>query len=427
MTVFACHWRHALGAAVASLGLVSATAALAATTVTVWCWDPNFNGATMKEAGARYAKLHPDVTLNVVDFAKPDMEQKLQAQLASGTTEGLPDIVLIEDYGAQKYLQSFPKAFLPLSDTGAIDYKGFAPYKVALATVAGKTYSLPFDSGVSGMFYRSDYLADAGFKSDALQDITWDKLIEIGKAVEAKTHHKLLDLDVNDAGLLRIMMQSAGTWYFTPDGKENIAGNPAFKAALSAYAKLLSSDVYMPVSGWNDYTGAFTSGKSSAAITGVWMTGTIKANKDQSGKWAIAPVPKLDGVEGATHASNLGGSSWYVLSSAKSKDAAVDFLAQIWGKDVDFYQKILIGQGALGSLMAARDGAAFKASDDFFGGAPVWQNFSTWLGKIPGVNYGVFTNEADAAVVAQLPGLAKGGSVDDAIKAIDAQVKQQMQ
>ncbi len=147
-------WRSALGLAfgVSLLSIVP----VAAAELTVWCWDPNFNGATMKEAGERYKATHPDVTLNIVDFAKADLEQKLQAQLASGTTEGLPDIVLIEDYGAQKYLQSFPGAFEPLN--GKIDYGAFAPYKVELATVDGKTYSLPFDSGVTGLFYRSDYL-----------------------------------------------------------------------------------------------------------------------------------------------------------------------------------------------------------------------------------------------------------------------------
>ena len=31
----------------------------------------------------------------------------------------------------------------------------------------------------------------------------------------------------------------------------------------------------------------------------------------------------------------------------------MDFLAEVWGKDVDFYQKILVDQGALGSLLAA--------------------------------------------------------------------------
>ena len=418
--------RNVIAGALAGFSLLAANVAQAATTVTVWCWDKNFNGATMKEAGDRYAKLHPDVTINVVDFAKPDMEAKLQAQLASGTTEGLPDIVLIEDYGAQKYLQSFTKSFEPLSDTKAIDYKNFAPYKVALATVGDKTYSLPFDSGDSAMFYRSDYLAQAGYKAEDLNNITWDKLIEIGKAVEAKTGHKMLDLDLNDVGLLRIMMQSAGGWYFTPDGKSAI-DSPAFKAVLTQYQKVVQSGIYKPVSGWADYTGGFTSGQVAATITGVWMVGTIKANADQSGKWAIAPTPRLGDVKGSANASNLGGSSWYVLSSAKNKAAAVDFLSQIWGKDKDFYQKILIGQGALGTFMAAREGDAYKANDAFFGGAPVWQNFSTWLGQIPAVSYGTFTNEADAAVAVQLPGLAKGGSVDDAIKAIDAQLNQQMQ
>lgn len=425
MKNFATGWRRALGVAVAGVAMMTASAALAATTLTVWCWDPNFNGATMKEAGARYTAMHPDVTLNIVDFGKADLEQKLQAQLASGTTEGLPDIVLIEDYGAQKYLQSFPGAFAPISDK--FDYAGFAPYKVSLATLDGKTYSMPFDSGVTGMFYRSDYLAEAGYKAEDLQDITWDQLIDIGKAVEAKTGHKMLDLDLNDGGIVRILLQSAGKWYFTADGQPDIAGSPTFKAALTTYAKLLQSGIVKPVSGWTDYTGAFTSGEIAAVVTGVWMTGTIKANPDQSGKWGVAPIPKIAGLDGAGHASNLGGSSWYVLSSSPNKDTAIDFLVSVWGKDADFYQKILTGQGAVGSLLAAREGDVYKSTDDFFGGAPVWQNFSTWLGQIPGVNYGIYTNEADAAVAAQAPALAAGGSVDDAIAAIDAQIKQQIQ
>jgi lactose/L-arabinose transport system substrate-binding protein len=116
-----------------------------------------------------------------------------------------------------------------------------------------------------------------------------------------------------------------------------------------------------------------------------------------------------------------------VLSSSAEKAEAVDFLATVWGKDVDFYQKILVEQGALGSLLAAREGEAYKSSDEYFGGQAVWQNFSDWLAAIPGVNYGIFTNEVDAAINAQLPALQKGGSVDEAIAAIDAQVKQQIQ
>lgn len=415
--------RKTLGLAT-GISLLAMSAALAEE-VTIWCWDPNFNGATMKEAAERYSAMHPDVTFNIVDFAKADLEQKLQTQLASGTTEGLPDIVLIEDYGAQKYLLSFPGAFEPLNS--AVDYSAFANYKVELATVDGQTYSLPFDSGVTGLFYRSDILAEAGYDAAALQDITWDRFIEIAKDVKAKTGKPMLSVDLNDAGAIRILMQSAGSWYFTPEGELNLVDNPVFRAAMETYAKILTAtDIYKPVSGWTEYTGAFTGGDVAATYTGVWMTATIKA-ANMPGQWAVAPIPKLDGVEGATHASNLGGSSWYVLASSEEKAAAIDFLATVWGKDVDFYQKILVNQGAVGSLLAAREGAAYKATDDYFGGQAVWQDFSDWLGQIPPVNYGIFTNEVDSAVAAQLPTLAQGGSVDEAIAAIAAQAQSQIQ
>lgn len=419
-------WRRALGIAVAGISMITASAALAATTVNIWCWDTNFNGAAMREAAARYNKDHPDVTINIdVSMSQDDIRQKLQTQLLANNTQGLPDIVLIQDDVAQKYLQSFPGAFVPLGDS--IDMSQFAQYKVAAATYDGKAYSLPFDSGVTGLFYRTDYLDQAGYKADDLQDIDWDKLIDIGKNVKAKTGHNLFGLDLNGDGLIRIMMQSAGAWYFNKDGSLNIVDNAPLKAALTTYGKIWQADIVKPVSGWTDFTGAFTSGDTVGTIDGAWMVGTIKSKPEQSGKWGVAPTPKLAGVDGATHYSNEGGSSWYVLSSGPGKDAAVDFLKTIWAGDKDFYQKILVGQGAVGTWLAARDGDAYKSSDPFFGGQPVWANFSDWLAKIPGVDYGTFTAEVDAAVVAQLPAIAKGGSVDDALKAINDQAQQQMQ
>ena len=425
MTRFA-GWRSALGIAVAGLSMMTASVALAATTVSVWCWDTNFNGAAMREAAARYNKDHPDVTIKIDDsMSQDDIRQKLQTQLLANNTQGLPDIVLIQDDVAQKYLQSFPNAFVPLSDS--VDMSGFAQYKVKAATHEGKSYSLPFDSGVTGLFYRSDYLEQAGYKADDLKDLTWDKFIEIGKAVKAKTGHNLLGLDLNGDGLIRVIMQSAGAWYFNADGSLHILDNAPLKAALETYGKIWQADIVKPVSGWTDYTGAFTSGDVATDIDGVWMVGTIKSKPDQSGKWGVAPIPKLSGVDGATGYSNEGGSSWYVLTSGPAKDAAVDFLKTIWAGDKDFYQKILVGQGAFSTWLAASQGDAYKSSDDFFGGQPVWANFSDWQTKIPPVDYGTFTAEVDAAVVAQLPAIAKGGSVDDALKAINDQATQQMQ
>ena len=182
----------------------------------------------------------------------------------------------------------------------------------------------------------------------------------------------------SDAGLVRVIMQSAGQWYFDKEGKANITGNAALKAALETVGKIMSANIYKPAAGWSDWVGTFTSGDVATVITGVWITGTVKAQPDQSGKWGVAPIPALS-IDGATHASNLGGSSWYVLESSAEKAEAIDFLNAVYAKDVDFYQTILQDRGAVGSLLAARGGAAYREADAFFGGEKVWQNFSDWL------------------------------------------------
>ncbi|MBB4953661.1 lactose/L-arabinose transport system substrate-binding protein [Agrobacterium vitis] len=409
--------------ALASTSLLATTAAMAGE-VTIWCWDPNFNVAIMKEAGARYSAKHPGTTFNVVDFSKESVQQKLQTGLASGTADSLPDIVLIEDYGAQKYLQSFPGAFAALS--GKVDYSGFAPYKVSLMTLDGKTYGMPFDAGVTGLYYRKDYLEQAGFKPEDMQNISWDRFIEIGKQVLAKTGKRMITQDSSDNGLTRVIMQSGGQWYFDDAGNLNVENNAPLKAAMQIQATMLKDGIVKRTSGWTDAVSAFTSGDVAAVISGVWITGTIKAQADQAGKWGVAPIPKLD-VKGAVAASNLGGSSWYVLEKSKEKDEAIDFLNEIYGKDLEFYQKILTERGAVGSLLAARTGAAYNRPDPYFDGEKVWQDFSDWLAKVPSVNYGIFTAEVDTAVLANMPSFMKGTPIDDVMKAIASQAEGQMQ
>lgn len=406
-------------------GMVLSTSGLMATTtasakeVVIWAWDPNFNIAIMKEAAARYSATHPGATFKIVDMAKADLEQKLQTTLASGSTKSLPDIVLVEDYNAPKYLRSFPGAFEPMS--GKVDYKGFAKYKVDLMTLNGKVYGLPFDSGVTGMYYRKDLLAKAGFSEKDMQNITWDRYIEIGKKVVAVTGKKMLGIDPNDNGLVRVMMQSGGRWYFDNAGKLDIKGNPALKSALEVQAKLCNAGIVKPTQGWAEYVAAVNSGDVASITTGVWITGSVKSEKSQSGMWAVAATPSL-GIPGSVNASNLGGSSWYVLSSGKEKAQAIDFLNEIYAKDLDFYQSILQSKGAVGTLIAARTGKEYSAPDEFFGGAKVWQQFGDWLGKVPSVNYGIYTSEGDAAIAAQLPDLIKGVPADTVLENIHKQL-----
>ena len=72
--------------------------------VTVWAWDPKFNIAALEIAKDDYKKENRRFNVNVIENAQDDIVQKLNTALGSGTTKGLPNIVLIEDYQSTKFL-----------------------------------------------------------------------------------------------------------------------------------------------------------------------------------------------------------------------------------------------------------------------------------------------------------------------------------
>ena len=46
-------------------------------TLSVWCWDPNFNVYAMKQAEAIYQKDHPDFKLDIQEKVYSDIETAL--------------------------------------------------------------------------------------------------------------------------------------------------------------------------------------------------------------------------------------------------------------------------------------------------------------------------------------------------------------
>ncbi|MBQ1870043.1 MAG: extracellular solute-binding protein, partial [Treponema sp.] len=206
-------------------------------TLTVWCWDPNFNIYAMNTAAEIYKKDHPNVTVNVVETPWADMQQKLATSLNAGATDTLPDIILMQDNATQRYVINYPKAFLPLD--GKVDVSQFAGYKVMDGTVDGKHYSVPFDNGVTGTFLNMDIIEAAGLKLEDFEDITWDRFIELGKIVKEKTGKGLIGTQQGSSDMLMVMLQSAGSWFFDANGKITMKDNPVLKETLATYKKMV--------------------------------------------------------------------------------------------------------------------------------------------------------------------------------------------
>jgi lactose/L-arabinose transport system substrate-binding protein len=388
--------------------------------ITIWAWDPNFNISIMNKAKEIYGG---DVEIEIVEMAKGDLETKLHSSLS---TEGdLPDIVLIEDYMAPKYLSSYPGKFADLTDS--IDHTKFIPGKVQIGTYEDKQYSVPFDSGVSGMYIRNDLVTNADvaaaniagvstFEEFVAAEITWDDFIAVGQAYTARTGEAFMANNFADGGLFRTILNSTQTWYTDNDGNFDFVGNAGIEEASRVYKAIYdaevdyngtSTEIFKAATDWATWVDPLADGGSATVTTGVWITGTVKSNADNSGNWTVMKTPKAN-ISGAVNYSNLGGSSWYVLADGDVEEST-DFLKAIYQENQgDFYDKILVENGALGSLLSAKTSDAYQANDPYFTNDKVWADFATWSALIPAIDYGAYTYEADEAIMNAMPGYLDG-------------------
>ena len=381
-------------------------------TLTVWCWDPAFNIFSMNEAAKIYRKTRPNVTVNVVETPWNDLQQKLTTSLTARQTQNLPDIILMQDNAIEKFISSYQSAFLPVD--GKIDTSQFAQYKVDTATINGKAYSVPFDNGASATFLRKDIIEQAGLKVSDFENITWDRFIELGKTVKAKTGIAMISAVGNQNDLVSTMLHSAGSWYFDKDGKVFLANNPVLKEAARVYKAMVDAGIIMLTSDWNAYIATLNSGTVASTVNGCWIIASISVEKSQADKWAMASTPRLNITQG-TNYSNVGGSSWVVLANSKNPDVAFDFLGKTFGGSTELYDTILPTAGAIATWLPASKTAVYAQPNAFFSGQKLYLDLVDYAGKVPRVRKGVFNYEARDNVSLALVEITRGTAIDAAL------------
>ncbi|MFW5630266.1 MAG: ABC transporter substrate-binding protein [Acetivibrio ethanolgignens] len=393
--------------------------------LTVWCWDPAFNIYAMEQAGEIYKADHPDFELEVIEIPWPDIQTKLTTAVTSGDLSSLADIILMQDNAFQKNVISYAEAFTDITNSG-IDFSQFAGAKTAYSVIDGKNYGVPFDNGTVVAAYRTDVLKEAGFTVDDFTDITWDEYIGKGKAVLEKTGKPLLSCLAGEADVIMMMLQSAGASLFDAEGNPSMVENDILVKVMETYKALKESGVLTEVNDWDEYVGSFTSGSVAGTINGCWILGSIQTAGEQSGKWAVTNMPCLVGVDGATHYSNNGGSSWLITSNCKNVDLAVDFLNNTFAGSVEFYEKILPKSGALATYLPAGKSDVYGEPQEFFGGQTIYSLITEFAGKTPSNNTGVYYYEARDAVAVAITNVISGASVESEIANAEDTIKFQM-
>ena len=376
-------------------------------TLTVWCWDPNFNVYAMKQAEALYQKEHPNFKLDIQEKVYTDIEQSLITAAEAGNFDTLPDIFLMQDYSFHKDVANYPEIFTELTDSG-IDFSQFSGGKLADSTVDGKHYGIPFDNGATIMAIRSDMVEKAGLTVEDFKDTTWSEFMELAKKVVDANGVPMLTSSGGSEIVIE-MLQSAGASPMQ-DGEVKLVDNAALKKAIEVYKQLIEEGIMVDYTDWDQYIASMNKGEAAGVIQGCWIMSSIQAAEDQSGEWAIVNMPALDEIDGATNYANCGGASWAVSSNCKNTELAFDFLNATFGSSVDLYDELLPNAGVIASYLPAAASDAYGEASEFYGGQAVYKDIVEFAGKVPGIDYGAYYSDIRSALTDAITNVVQNGA-----------------
>lgn len=383
-------------------------------TLSVWCWDPNFNVYAMKQAEKIYQKDHPNFKLDIQEKVYNDIETALITAAEANDYSTLPDIFLMQDYSFHKNATNYPGIFTELTDSG-IDFSQFSAGKLADSTVDGKNYGVPFDNGATIMAIRRDMVEAAGLTVEDFKDTTWSDFMEKAKKVVDANNVPMLTSSGGSEIVIE-MLQSAGASPMV-DGKVDLVGNKALKAAIETYETLIKDGIMVDYTDWDQYIASMNKGTAAGVIQGCWIMSSIQAAEDQSGKWAIVNMPKFDDVEGATNYANCGGASWAVSSNCKNTNLAYDFIKTTFGGSVELYDDLLPNAGAIASYLPAAESPVYNENSDFYGGQAVYKDIVEFAGQVPGIDYGAYYSDIRSALTDAITNVVQNGAdIDTEIK-----------
>lgn len=222
--------------------------------LSIMAWDPAFNIPAIQAAADDYKEnVDSEFELEILEQGgSKDVETAITTAGSAGDYSNLPDIVLFQDHYIHRYVADYPDAWTPLGDID-INWDDFAAEKIDYSTIDGEHYGVPVDNGTVVCAYRIDLLEQAGYTIDDLTGCTWDKFMEVGKAVKEKTGKALLCMNSDGNDLPYIMMQAEGVSQFK-DGKPYITENETLVTIVEKLVEMAKEGILLMPNSWSDYT-----------------------------------------------------------------------------------------------------------------------------------------------------------------------------
>ncbi|MER5458510.1 sugar ABC transporter substrate-binding protein [Micromonospora sp. NPDC002389] len=300
--------------------------------LTVWMMGEGSEAQTafLDAVETEFRTKHPDTDVVVQYVPWLEAPKKFQAALAGG--EG-PDITELGNTETQGWAAQEALADVTDRMNGWAEGKDILPDLVRNAQLDGRQYGVPWYAGVRGIYYRTDWFAEAGVQPPK----TWDELVAAAKAVQAvKPGTYGIALPGNSELPFYSFLWGAGGEIATQQGDTWTSGltSPQAQQAVKFWTDLVTVHKVAPpaAAGWNeiDARTQFATGKAAMAFAGSWQQGAIaKDNPEIEKVWGTFPIPSPDGRPAPAFA---GGSDLAVWQDSQRQDLAWDYLTVLLNK-----------------------------------------------------------------------------------------------
>ena len=262
-----------------------------------------------------FAKLHPEIHVDVQQLTWSDGPQKITAAVASGTVPDLCELgsTQFAQYAAAGAL----KDITPLADSLRDQYRAWD-----MVTYQNHVFGLPWVVGSRALFYNKVLFARAGLDSTKAPE-TWSELKVASEKVQAlggDLHGNGLNAGERLIFVKKFMPYAWGNGgeVLSADQSRSLVNSPENLEALQFYLSLKPSSM---VQRQETLDQAFMQGKIGINLSGPWLFNKIPADAPNL-RYGVGLVPRPDKASGI-HASFMGGELLVFFSKAKANPAAV--------------------------------------------------------------------------------------------------------
>jgi arabinosaccharide transport system substrate-binding protein len=273
--------------------------------------------------GPEYKKTHPNVNLKVELMGTDAMNDRLSVIIMSNG-EGSPDLVDIEQGQFPRYMSDDKICFEPMNawiQRDGINSK-IVQSRQNLYLYKGNYYGIEHALTPVTMAYRKDLFDRYNIKVPT----TWAEYKDA--AAKFKPYGITIsapgDMRKGLPGDLEIFLRAANADYVNTSAALNIT--PAYRQLLADFKTMQQEGLTYTYETDEEHWLGVREDKVATYITADWAAGFLRDNvPEQTGKWAMAALPKFDARSSGTSCS--GGTGLTILKySKKDKETLWDLV-----------------------------------------------------------------------------------------------------